>query len=299
MPTTARGALNSLARSLWRRQRECAAQLRTLTGKLRPLPDYVIIGTMKGGTTSLYSYLTQHPWIAPASDREIHFFDVNYDRGLDWYRAHFPLLRGRRQGGESGAARRIAGESSPYYLFHPLAPARMRSVVPDAKLIAVLRHPVDRAYSHYQHERAKGRETLSFEDAISAEADRLRGERERMMRDPSYRSHSHQHHSYLSRGVYVDQLESWAEHFPREQLLVVKSEDLFAQPSAVLARVLSFLGVPEWHPKAYRVYNSRSYEAMPDGLRAQLVEYFRPHNARLYRYLGADLGWDSPCQPGK
>src|SRR5215208_8528317 len=124
------------------------------TAKLRPLPDFLILGAQKAGTTALYAYLRWHPQITGPSFKEVSFFDRHYARGERWYRAHLPMRRSS-----------IVGEASPSYLFHPLAPERVAQMLPNARLVALLRNPVDRAFSHYQHEVALGREPLSFEAA--------------------------------------------------------------------------------------------------------------------------------------
>ena len=133
--------------------------LRQATARWRPLPDFLVIGAQKAGTTALYAYLRWHPGITGPSWKEVSFFDRHWWRGEAWYRGQFPL-RGRG---------RLVGEASPSYLFHPLAPERVHSLVPGARLVALVRDPVARAYSHYQHEVALGREPLGFEDALAAE----------------------------------------------------------------------------------------------------------------------------------
>src|SRR5436189_26280 len=125
---------------------------------MRPLPDFLILGAQKAGTTALYAYLRWHPQVTGPSFKEVSFFDRHYARGERWYRAHLPVRR-----------RAVVGEASPSYLFHPLAPERVARMLPEARLIALLRNPVDRAFSHYQHEVALGREQLSFEDALAGE----------------------------------------------------------------------------------------------------------------------------------
>ena len=148
------------------------------------MPDFLIIGTQRGGTTSLYNYLLARPQIAAATRKEVHFFDNNFHRGIPWYRAHFPSLIQGDMAETIRGQRFITGEASPYYLFHPHAPARAALVVPKAKLIVLLRNPVDRAYSHYCRMVKKGRETLSFEDALAQEEIRTRGEGQRLAADP-------------------------------------------------------------------------------------------------------------------
>jgi hypothetical protein len=170
----------------------------------------------------------------------------------------------------------------------------VRATVPDAKLIALFRDPVDRALSHYHHEVALGREPLSFEEAIEAEPERTRGEEERLVREPGYFSHAWWDYTYLARGRYVEQLERWLAVFPREQLLVVPSEELAGQPDETYAKILDFLDAPEHRLDSYpRVYE-QAYDEMRPETRRCLGEYFAEPNRRLYKLLGGDLGWQAP-----
>jgi hypothetical protein len=252
----------------------------TATAGGRPLPDFLILGAQKAGTTALYDYLYRHPAISGPRWKEVSFFDRQWRRGERWYRGNFP----RR-------AAPPVGEASPSYLFHPLAPGRVRSLLPEARLIALLRNPVDRAFSHYQHEVALGREPLSFEEALAAEDGRTRGEVERMIADPGYFSHAWWNHTYRARGLYAAQLERWYAVFPREQLLVLATEELGAAPAETYARVLAFLGAPPHSLDAYPRVFGRTYEQMAPGTRAALAADYEGPNARLYELLGRDLGW--------
>lgn len=261
-------------------------------GPWRALPDFIIIGAMRGGTTSLYMYLIQHPRVARAFRKEIHFFDLGYWRGLNWYRAHFPSLPYGYIMRLLWRRNLITGESTPYYMFHPLAPRRIAETLPHVKLIVLLRNPVDRAYSHYWHAVNMGREALSFEEAVKSEPKRLRGEREKLVDDEAYHSPAYQVHSYLARGVYVDQLERWRALFREEQMLILCSEEFFEDPEASLIQVFGFLGLEACPLKKLRRYNEIRYPDMDRSVRARLEEYFRPHNLRLYEYLGRDFGWD-------
>ena len=254
------------------------------TSFARPLPDFLILGAQKAGTTALYAYLRWHPRITGPAWKEVSYFDRHYRRGVRWYRGHFPIR----------AAGRILGEASPGYLFHPLAPERVRATVPDAKLIVLLRDPIDRALSHYHHEVALGREPLTFEEAIDAEPERTRGEEERLLRDPGYFSHAWWDYAYLARGRYAEQLERWFAVFPREQLFVVASDELAAEPEQVYARVLVFLGAAPHELDSYpRVYEQH-YGGMGADTRGRLAEYFAEPNRRLYELLGRDFGWQGP-----
>jgi len=266
-------------------------QARRVAGQPRVLPELLVIGTQRGGTTSLYEYLAHHPDVVPPLGKELQYFSVEHGRGEAWYRAHFPTERSveRRRATGTGC---LVFEASPYYLFHPLAARRAATTVPGAKLIALLRDPVERAYSHYSHMKQRGLEPLSFEDAVAAEPERLAGEVERMQADPTYQSRAHRIWSYVSRGRYAPQLSEWLAHFPRPQLLVLKSEDLFADPGAAYARVLEFVGLRPHTLPAYPAYTRRQPgPPLRDDTRAALRERFRPDIERLTAVVGAPMAW--------
>ncbi|HEX2638591.1 MAG TPA: sulfotransferase [Gemmatimonadales bacterium] len=265
--------------------RRLRADYRELTGPLRGLPSLLILGAQRSGSTSLFNYLVQHPDVLPPLGKEIHYFDLHYQRGLNWYRGRFPYAH-RLRGGT------LTLDASPYYLLHPLAPERAARLLPGAKLVALLRNPVERALSHYQHEVRGGRESLPFERAIEQEAERLSGEEERLRSDPTYYSFNHHRYSYVRRGRYLEQLRRWVEHFPRSQLLVLQSERLFADPVGVTATVHEFLGVRPHRLEHYKPFLHGAYDrAMPAGVRTRLVEYFEPHNRELYDWLGKEFDW--------
>jgi len=271
------------------------------TGDLRPLPDFIIIGTKRGGTTSLFRYLLQHPAVLPTFPsfqtlKGVYFFDQHFNKGLRWYRSHFPSGPYRSILGRAKGVRVLTGEASPGYLFHPLAAARIAGSMPQVKVIALLRNPVDRAYSHYRDEVKRGAETLSFEDALEREPVRLAGELERTVADPTYYSAALDRHSYLARGMYLAQVEAWMRAFPADQLLILRSEDLYTGPQRVHAAVLEFLDLPVVRLEGYPRHNGLPESRMNPATRRQLAEYFRPHNRRLFERLQRDFGWDSRRQ---
>jgi hypothetical protein len=261
------------------------------TSTFRPLPDFLILGAQKAGTTALYAYLRWHPEITGPSFKEVSFFDRHYTRGETWYRAHLPARPRQWFARQRHGRWPSVGEASPSYLFHPLAPERVVGLLPRVRLIAVLRDPVDRAFSHYQHEVALGREPLSFEDALDAEDERMRGEVERMIRDPLYFSEAWWNHTYVARGRYAEQLERWFAVFPRDQLLVLFSGELSQQPAGTYARVLDFLGVDAHELSSYPRIFSREYSEMSPATRARLQDVFAGPNAELARLLGRELPW--------
>jgi hypothetical protein len=252
-----------------------------LTSSFRPLPTALIIGAQKAGTTALYAWLRRHPLVAGPSWKEVNYFDRRYAKGERWYRGNFPRAR----------AASIVLEASTGYVFHPLAPERARALIPAARLIALVRDPVSRAYSHYQHEVALGREPLSFEEAIDREEERMEGELDRMLADPAYFSHAWWNYTYLARGHYAEQLERWLAVFPDEQLLVVPTGDLGESPRETYARVLAHLGAPAHDLGDYPRVFARDYAELSAETRSRLGEYFAEPNRRLYELLGRDLGW--------
>ena len=281
-----------------------ARRLRHATRTRRILPSLLVLGAQRAGTTSLFELLQAHPdFGAPRSaygfihwPKELHFFDENFDRGLDWYRAFFPLrstLERRRARGSD----LVSGEATPTYLFHPAVPARVAATLPAVRLVAVLRNPVERAYSQYQRARSMGRETLSFEEAIDREPMRISGVEESLSseepldgaRHPKYRHYRRR--AYVSRGYYAAQLARWLEHFPREQLVVLRAEDLFARTEETFAEVLRFAGLRDWTPTDLEPRNRRSYPPMRPETRELLEELYAEPNARLAELLGWHEAW--------
>ena len=266
------------------RERRAAHEQWAVTGAL---PDFVVIGGKKCGTTFLYHLLTQHPLVQSAASKELHFFDALFDEGTEWYRQCFPAPRW-----ENGR-RTITGEASPY-IAHRSAPERMAQVVPQVRLIALLRDPVERAYSDYQMVARKDREHKTFEEAIGL---REPADAEKAWPHPEGEDHAvlDEGSEYLSRSVYVDQLLRWSMFFPSDQMLVLKSEDFFENPEEILKVVFEFLGLPEWEPADEVIGDKRNagnYErGMDPATRRRLEEYFEPHNKRLYDLLGVDFDW--------
>jgi sulfotransferase family protein len=260
------------------------------TAPLRMRPDFLLIGAQRSGTTSLYRYLAEHPSVAPALvSKGVHYFTTGYDRGPSWYRGHFPTVAYRDLHRALRRTPLVTGEASPYYLFHPLAPERVALELPDLRLIALLRDPVSRAYSQFQHEREGGFEPLpTFEEAIDAEPARLAGEEARILSDPTYQSFAHQHFTYLSRGRYLEQLRRWWTHMPREQLLVLRAEDLFGDLERTYARVLEFLRLPQRGVQRQTAYNATRSEPMAAETKERVRAIFAPSN----RELEGELGWD-------
>jgi hypothetical protein len=223
--------------------------------------------------------------LLPPLRKEVHYFDLNHHRGVGWYRGHFPYVHRLRRGA-------LTFEASPYYLVHPLVPGRVAGLLPEIKLIALLRNPVDRALSHYQHEVRGGREPLSFEEALTREPERLAGEESRLENEPDYYSYNHHRYSYVCRGLYLEQLRRWARHFSRSQLLILQSERLFRDPAGTTAAVHQFLGLEPHRLQVDRPFVQKEYDRnLPPERRAQLARVFEPHNRELFQWLGEEFDW--------
>lgn len=260
---------------------------------LRMLPDWLIIGAQRSGTSSLYEYIVQHPFAGRSAVEEVHFFDKNYGKGTGWYRGHFPTRLGMRfvTLGHEGTA--STGECTPNYMSHPLAPRRIGETLPEVRLLVLLRNPVDRAYSHFHHERDLHREPLTtFEEALGAEEARMNGEMQRIIADDGYYSFAQQHFTYLERGRYAAQIERLFALFPRERVLVLCSEHLLKDPAAVYARVLQFLGLPDHRLLNFPRTSVLNYPPMPLATRASLQAVFGLENERLFKLIGEDFGWN-------
>jgi hypothetical protein len=265
--------------------------LRSLNSSRRVLPDFIIIGAAKGGTTSLFNYLVMHPQVAEPLKKEVHYFDRNFHKGVNWYRMHFPTSAYMEQ--HSKGSKFVTGEASPYYLSHPLAAIRIRELLPKIKMIALLRNPIDRAISNYQHMVRLGIENETLERALELEQERTAGEREKLLSNGSFYSFSHHHFSYLARGLYATELEPWFDHFPKEQFLITSSEAFYANPAQVFTKSLEFIGLDNWHPPHFKTFNSGGeYTPINPELRTRLSNFFKPHNERLFEIINTRFDWD-------
>jgi len=253
--------------------------LRLSTSPIRTLPDFIIAGFPKCGTTSLYAYLVQHPSVLSAFSKETYFFQKHSGKGLFWYRAYFPTvitkfiqkLRKRKF---------VTGEATPSYAADSSIHKKIRDMNPNIKLILLLRNPTDKAFSNYNHLVRKGMAD-NIEDAIKADLAVKEGTRR-----PSFRN-------LVSGGIYINHLKKLYKVFPKEQVLVIKSEDLFEDPKAEVNKCFRFLGLDEFDLPKYRNFNPGNYGSADQKTRKFLDDFYKPYNKELYEYLGKDFGWDS------
>jgi hypothetical protein len=257
------------------------------------LPSFLIVGAQRAGTTSMSRTLSAHPAVFhPVLHQEVHYFDNAYDRGMAWYRSHFPLRVRARIAARAAGVAPMAFESSPYYMMHPLAAERINRDLPGVKLLVLLRDPVERSYSGHAHETALGFEAEPYPRAIELEASRLAGEAEKIAANPHYYSYSHQHHAYRLRGHYAEQLQNLEKVFGRDRIHVVDSGEFFTDPARIYDGVLDFLGLPHAEYPEFKQRNARPRSApIPPAVREELEDYFRPHDQRLAEWLGREPSW--------
>jgi len=269
-----------------------------LTAPARMLPDLIIVGAQRSGTTTLFRMLSEHPQvIRPTVSKGTAYFDLNHQRGLRWYRAHFPLklVAGARNPGK----RSLTFESCGYYMFHPLAADRIAQALPDAQVVVLLRDPVDRAYSAHRHEFRRGFETLGFDEALQHEEARLDGEEQRLREHPLAYSFEHQHHGYLARSRYVGQVRRLFETFGRDRVLVMDAEALFSDPEGEFTRLCEWLRIDPPAEVGHEQWNAAPRDPLPPERRAELTDYFAPYDEELATLLGRPLTWRTPTSgPG-
>ena len=277
-------------------RRELSVQLRLLMRRDWSLPNFIIFGAQKGGTTSLYANLVRHPQVLEALRKEVHYFDwygenapFHYgNKNIDWYRAHFAS---EQQLHEAGA---ITGEATPVYLSHPQIASDIRAVIPDVKLVVMVRNPVKRTYSQYQMYNRNHAEPISFETMVRKELDVLTeyGINEDLFRDYVHLRHHKGLRLVVLRSIYVEQLRAWYREFPRENLLCIQSEDYFAKPTDVLNQVTEFLGISPW-TFGYKQELSQkgTYQPINPDIASELRDFFKPYNKALFDLIGQEYDW--------
>jgi len=253
-----------------------------ITGPLRVLPDFIIIGAMKSGTTSLYNNICEHPCIESAAYDEIGYFDVNYHLGLNWYRSLFPT-KFKKNEIIKKFGKFQTGEDTPFYFWNLNSVKRIENDLPNSKLIVILRNPIDRAYSEYQDGIRNGTENREFEEIIKEEIKNIKNE-------PLSVELCSKTNAILARGIYFKQLELWKKKM--EKMLVIQSEKFSENTSDVMNDVFNFLQVSEHKIKKYQRYKSFKYQKMNKDTRIILSDFFQPYNEQLYKMLGHRFDWD-------
>ncbi|MCV0410556.1 sulfotransferase [Nitrosopumilus sp.] len=258
-----------------------------ISGPLRSLPDFIIIGTARSGTTSLYYNICQHPCVLPAAYDELGFFDSNFHLGLNWYRSLFPTLFSKWIV-KHNKKFAITGEDTPFYIWSPTVAKRILKILPNVKLIVLFRNPIDRAYSNYHLGVRAGSENLSFEDAIQVELNRLNNKIESENELEKYTTPR----SYIVKGLYANQLKIWLELFNNEQLFIISTEDFESKPQETLDKIFDFLQIPKNHVVNPEKHKVASYPKMKSETRKFLIDFYKKPNAELFSMIGREFDWD-------
>lgn len=260
--------------------RKIIPNLRRPLANLCMPPAFLILGAQKSGTTSLFYYLMQHPDIVPpVVPGELHYFDLRYALGPQWYLSNFPLSRKGK----------ITGEKSPYYLYHPLVPERSFAFDSSIRLIILLRDPAKRAYSHFNMLVRHGVEQRKLQVAIKEEMDRVESDHDRLARGEIDFSVAHQRYSYLARSRYVDQLDRWTKFFPRKQIYLETAERFSREPQMVCSEIFSFLNLPSAAISTRKRYNAYAYNSLSETDQKWLAQFFRQSNSRLADSYGVNI----------
>ena len=242
-------------------------------------PDFIIAGASKSGTSSIYYYLSRHPQVLLAHKKEIDFYWKNYQRGIDWYLAHFPTL--------TDLPDFLTGEATPNYLRFPQVARRIKDTFPQTKIIILLRNPADRAISWHYHKLNTGLTDTDLATAIATEIERLTTVSETEIIETGFYDPDN-----IISSLYIYKIKAWMEILGREQFLILKSEDFYDRPGEIMAQVCNFLGLPNCPLDNYPKVNAGSYNEIDANLRKTLVEYFAPYNRQLEEYLGMEFYWE-------
>ena len=247
---------------------------RRTTAGFRTSPDFLIVGAQKAGSTSLYDYMVQHPQIGSARIKEIHFFSRFYTKGFNWYKSNFPL----------GIEKKITGEATPYYLYHPLSAERIHFHLPNIKLIVVLREPVSRALSHYQHARKHGFENKPIMEALKCDLAKYEEYKKRIVEGENV--FEYQEKSYVTRGYYQQQLDRYYDLFDEKNILILQSTDLFSNSSETTKQAFEFLQLDAtFTPNDLSVKNKGDVSLLDqrsrDEAKEWLEEHYQPFNKLL------------------
>ena len=284
---------------------------RKITSRFRMLPSFLILGGSRSGNTSLFAYLTEHPNIMPGSLKAFFFFQYFTNNKTSFYRSQFPIKRKNL----------ITCDSTSSYFVHPLIPARVHKLLPSAKLIVVLRNPVERAYSEFHYTVTLGSElTENFEDVIKSELKRIEIGNKKPELKIENTNYNHFAFSHLRDGLYVQHLERWLKFFPNEQLLVLHTKDLSTNFDNTLAKTFEFLNLPKYQienrieknkidkirplsgherniyknidSKTRTLFNVQNYPEIKSETRKFLQDFFRPHNEKLFKMIGKRFDWN-------
>ena len=270
-------------------------ELRGMTRSPRAMPHFIVIGAQKAGTSSMFAYLKQHKQILRPAFKEIYYFDRHYQRGLSWYGCNFPSRATIERMNDRLGRPHLTFEATATYIFDPKTPERIAHDLETRKFIALLRDPVDRAISAYWHARRMGKETRSLQEAMKEDRNRLEAEMTFEKNGGPPPSGAPPKPRYLRRGVYHESVRRWLSTFAPENLLVLQSETMFADPRTAMAKTFAFLNLEPADDIRFDAQNVGAYAGAsrdPDTeMRRWLSAFYRPYNEELNRIAGCAMTW--------
>ena len=261
-----------------------------ITGFIRVIPDFLVIGAKRCGTTSLYQHLSEHPCISRSPHDNIGFFNENYHLGINWYKSLFPTVFYKKKM-ESKNKQCLFFDVTSTYMEEELTAKNVYEVNPNQKIIVILRNPVDRAYSHYHVNVKEKSEKRSFEDAVFEEMNRIKSERIIQNKNKNLRVFTPNNIHYLKKGFYALQLKSWFKIFPREQILVLSTEEFQEDQNLIYKKIFDFLNIPNMKIKSTEKMEKGNYIPMKDETRKLLLDYFRQYNYELFELINNEFDW--------
>ena len=261
-----------------------------ITSPLRVLPDFIIIGAMKSGTTSLNYNIAEHPCVLPAAYDEIGFFDVNFELGFNWYRSLFPTTF-QKKSIVSKHGYFATGEDTPFYFWREDAAIRIKQFLPKTKLLLLLRNPIDRAYSNYMDGFLRNTNIPSFEETIEKEIEIISNEKDYQLSQTNFKRYS-RNPSHISKGFYAEQLEIWFKHFTKEQFCIMSTEELSKNPVKTMNIIFDFLDLPLYQIKKPQKRKYKKYVPMKENTRNRLIDFYNSYNKKLYDLIEKNFDWN-------
>ena len=260
-----------------------------LTGSIRVLPDFLVIGAKRCGTTSLFYHLPEHPCISKSPHDNMGFFNDNFHLGVNWYKSFFPTIFTRNKI-KSEFGNFLAFDVTTTYMEEESTANNVYQIKPNMKIIVILRNPVDRAYSQYHLNLREKAEKRSFEDAMEENMNELNKESyERYEIKPKF---SVEENNYLKKGLYAQQLRHWLNIFPMESMLILSTEEFESNQQVIYNKIFEFLNISQFEVKNTEKMEKGNYPQMKSETRSLLLDYFRSHNNELFKLINKKFDWE-------
>ena len=275
---------NSLKVDIYRKIRYNLLQrhIYGLTSSFRVLPDFLVIGSKRCGTTSLYEYLGQHPCIKKSSHDHIGFFDDNFHLGMGFYKSFFPTIF-EKMFFEFKNGKLLTNDVTSSYIQNSQTATKIFQTLPNTKIIAILRNPIDRAYSEYNLDLRANPDIQSFETIIQNEIDNMGNKN-----DDEVIKNKH----YLKKGIYFDQLKPWFKLFPKKNILILSTEKFGKDTNNIFNIIFEFLNLENYNIENSKRMQKGTYTKLNSKTREKLLKFYKLKNNQLYDLINEKFDWD-------